>query len=159
MNGFVPALVAVLLAEWGPRAALLWRAPRRELVLWCAAAMIFAAGAAGTLVGPMLTGWAESLMIGVALVLAAIGQLQRIKPVTAPGRVLWTFWSGGTILLVFALAAPFGALAASFGALAGLALAIVTAEAGLPVRLVRSCAALILVVAGATAALGGLRLL
>ena len=162
MNGFVPALVAVLLAEWGPRAALIWQGPQRERSLWGVAALVFAAGAAGTLVGPMLTGWAEALMVGIALIFAAIGQLQRVKPVTATWRRLWTFWSGGTPLIVFALAAPFGALAASFGALAGLGLAVALTlgafDAKIGERPLRLASALILFVVGAGAAVGGLRL-
>ncbi len=163
MNGFVPALVAVLLAEWGPRAVMLWQAPRRELKLWIVAALLFGAGAGGTVVGPMLTDWAEALMAGIALILAGIGQIQRVRPATATWRVLWGFWSGGSVLLVFALAAPFGALAASFGALAGLALALALTtaarDAKLPERAIRLVAAIVLIGVGATSALAGLRLL
>ena len=47
MNGFVPAIVAVMLAELGPRALLYADARRQEIVLWFIAAVVFIAGAAG----------------------------------------------------------------------------------------------------------------
>ena len=162
MNGFVPALVAVMLAELGPRALLYADARRQEIVLWFIAAVVFIAGAAGVFAGRPMNAWANALMIAIALAFAAIGQLQRFAPATGAIRTLGAFWRGGVLILVFALATRFGPFAASFGALAGMAAAAVVTKTlianGIPVRPVRWAAAAVLAVAAAFLAVGALRL-
>ena len=162
MNGFVPAIVAVMLAELGPRALLYADARRQEIVLWFIAAVVFIAGAAGVFAGRTMNAWANALMIAIALAFAAVGQLQRIAPATGAIRTLAAFWRGGVLILVFALATRFGPFAASFGALAGMAAAAVITRTlianGIPVRPVRWAAAAVLAVAAAFLAVGALRL-
>ena len=162
MNGFVPALVAVMLAELGPRALLYADARRQEIVLWFIAAVVFIAGAAGVFAGRTMNAWANALMIAIALAFAAVGQLQRIAPATGAIRTLGAFWRGGVLILVFALATRFGPFAASFGGLAGMAAAAVITRTlianGIPVRPVRWAAAALLAVAAAFLAVGALRL-
>ena len=162
MNGFVPALVAVMLAELGPRALLYADARRQEIVLWFIAAVVFIAGAAGVFAGRTMNAWANALMIAIALAFAAVGQLQRIAPATGAIRTLGAFWRGGVLILVFALATRFGPFAASFGGLAGMAAAAVITRTlianGIPVRPVRWAAAAVLAVAAAFLAVGALRL-
>ena len=162
MNGFVPAIVAVMLAELGPRALLYADARRQEIVLWFIAAVVFIAGAAGVFAGRTMNAWANALMIAIALAFAAVGQLQRIAPATGAIRTLAAFWRGGVLILVFALATRFGPFAASFGALAGMAAAAVVTKTlianGIPVQPVRWAAAALLAVAAAILAVGALRL-
>jgi hypothetical protein len=162
MNGFIPVLIAVVLAELGPRALLYAGARRHELALWVIALLIFAAGAAGTLVGPQLTGWADALMIAIALAFAAIGQLQRIKAAAGVLRIVAAFWSGGVLLIVFAFATRFGTLATAFGALAGLVGAVVVtrlaAAGSVPIQPLRWGAAALLFGAAAIVAANALRL-
>ena len=162
MNGFVPAIVAVMLAELGPRALLYADARRQEIVLWFIAAVVFIAGAAGVFAGRTMNAWANALMIAIALAFAAVGQLQRIAPATGAIRTLAAFWRGGVLILVFALATRFGPFAASFGALAGMAAAAVITRTlianGIPVQPVRWAAAALLAVAAAFLAVGALRL-
>ena len=162
MNGFVPAIVAVMLAELGPRALLYGGARRQESVLWLIAALVFAAGAAGVFAGRTMNAWANALMIAIALAFAAIGQLQRIAPATGTIRTISAFWRGGVLILVFALATRFGPFAASFGGLAGMvAAAIITRTLtanGIPVQPVRWAAAALMTMAAAFLAVGALRL-
>lgn len=162
MNGFVPAIVAVMLAELGPRALLYADARRQEIILWFIAALVFVAGAAGVFAGRTMNAWATALMIAIALVFAAFGQLQRIAPATGAIRTLAAFWRGGVLLLVFALATRFGPFAASFGALAGMAAAAIITRTlianGIPVQPVRWAAAALMTIAAAFLAVGALRL-
>lgn len=162
MNGFIPAAIAVLLAEFGPNAAMLWGKQKHERILWIVAIAVFATGAGGWLLAAQLTDWADALLIGIALMLAAIGQLQRAKPRAQSWQIVVAFWGGGTPLIVFALATRFGPLAASFGGLVGLILAIVLTRvataANLPVRAIRIGAATLLALTGAWCIVGGLRL-
>ena len=65
MNGFVPAIVAVMLAEMGPRALLYADARRQEIILWFIAAVVFLAGAAGVFAGRTMNAWANALMIAI----------------------------------------------------------------------------------------------
>jgi MFS superfamily sulfate permease-like transporter len=76
--------------------------------------------------------------------------------------VVVTFWRGGTTLIVFALAARYGAVAAAFGALAGLVAAAVATRAiagsAVPQRAVRWACALALAVGAFVIAVQALRL-
>jgi len=162
MNGFVPAIVAVMLAEMGPRALLYASARRQEIVLWFIAALVFIAGAAGVLSGRTMNPWATALMIAIALLFASVGQLQRVAPATGAIRTLAAFWRGGVLILVFALATRFGPFAASFGALAGMAAAAIATRAllssGVPMQPIRWGAAALLAIAAGFLAMGALRL-
>jgi len=162
MNGFIPALVAALLAEIGPRALLYADARRNEIALWLIAAAVFAAGAAGVFVAKTMNGRASALMTAIALLFAALGQLQRIKPAAGAMRTLAAFWRGGVLLLVFALATRFGPFAASFGALGGMAAAAVTTRVllanSVPMQPIRWGAAAVLAGAAGWIGVGALRL-
>ena len=158
MNGFIPALVAVLLAELGPRAAMLRAAASGRLMV-AVAALLVAAAVAGQAVAPQLTDWAAGLMAGVALALAGVGQWQRIVPRQGMVAVLAGFWGGGSLLIVFAFAARFGAIMTVSGALAGLAAAVAAADARAHLSAVaRRPAGAALLVAGLVIAAVGLRL-
>ncbi len=162
MNGFIPVLIAVALAELGPRARLYAGARRYEMALWIVVLLIFVAAAAGTLVGPQLTGWADALLIAIALAFAAVGQLQRVEPATGVWRTVAAFWSGGVLLLTFAFAARFGPFAAAFGAIGGLIAAVVigrmTAAGAVPIQPLRWGASALLFGAAAIIAANALRL-
>lgn len=162
MNGFIPALLAVMLAEVGPRALLYADARRQESILWVIAALVFAVGAAGYFAGRTMTEWADALMIAIALVFAAVGQMQKLRPAKGLVPTVAAFWRGGTLILVFALAARFGPLAASFGGLAGLAGAAVVTRAllasGVPMAPLRWGAAVVLLIGAAIIGVQALRL-
>jgi hypothetical protein len=162
MNGFIPALLAVMLAELGPRALLYAEARRHEAILWLIAALVFVVGAAGFFVGRTMTEWADALMIAIALALAAIGQMQKLRPASGLVPTVVAFWRGGTLILVFALAARFGPLAASFGGLAGMAGAAVLTRmltsSGVPMVPLRWGAAIILFIGAAVIGVQALRL-
>ncbi len=162
MNGFVPALVAVMLAEMGPRALLYADARRQEIALWLIAALVFMAAAAGVVAAPLLNVDASALMIAIALAFAATGQLQRVAPASGAVRTLAAFWRGGVLILVFTLAARFGPFAASFGALAGMLAAAIATRAllagGVPMKPIRWAAAALLAVAAAFLCVDALRL-
>ncbi len=162
MNGFIPALVAVMLAEMGPRALLYADARRQEIGLWLIATLVFLAGAAGVLTRPVMNVRAAALMIAIALAFAALGQLQRVPPATGAVRTLAAFWRGGVLILVFALAVRFGPFAASFGALAGMLAAAVATRAllagGVPMQPIRWAAATLLALVAAFLCVDALRL-
>ena len=162
MNGFVPAIVAVMLAEMGPRALLYADARRQEIILWFIAALVFFAGAAGVLSSRTMNAWASALMIAIALLFAAIGQLQRVPPATGAIRTLAAFWRGGVLIMVFALATKFGPFAASFGGLAGMAAAAIATRVllsnGVPMQPIRWGASAVLATAAGFLAVGALRL-
>ncbi len=162
MNGLVPALLAVLLAEFGPRALSYAASPRREMLGWVAAALVFGAGASGILVAPSMTIWAETLLLGIALVFAGIGQLGRVRPVSGFRGNLALFWRGGTPLLAFALAARFPGIASLPGAAAGVVAAVVLSRAARanrwPFDLIRRGGGIALLTSGAICAVNGLRL-
>lgn len=162
MNGFIPALVAVLLAEIGPRALFYAAAGRHRIVLFAMAALVALAGTGGVVLARELTEWSNALMIAIALLFAAVGQVQRIRPAAGIIPVVSAFWSGGVLILVFALAIRFGPVAAIGGGLAGLVAAAVLTRAlvggGIPLQPVRWAAAALLTLAGAFIAVGALRL-
>lgn len=162
MNGFVPTLIAVALAELGPRAAIYADARRLETSLWLIAACIFASAVGGYFTAPMLTGWADAFLIAISLVFAAFGQLQRVKPVTGLLPVVATFWRGGVVLIVFAFAARYGPVAAAVGALGGMVAAAVLTRtitgSRQPITPFRWVSAALLAVAAFVVAVQALRL-
>lgn len=162
MNGFIPALVAVLLAEIGPRALFYAEAGRHRIVLVTMAVLVALAGTGGALLARELTEWSNALMIAIALLFAAVGQVQRIRPAAGIVPVVAAFWSGGVLILVFTIAIRFGPVAAVAGGLAGLVAAAVLTRAlvdgGIPLQPVRWAAATVLTLASAFIAVGALRL-
>ncbi len=162
MNGFVPALLAVLLGEIGPRALTYARAGRREIVLWAIVIIVLAATIAGQEFAYYTADWAKAVMIAIAVAFAGIGQLRAPPPAKAIMPVIRTFWFGSTGLIAFIFAARFGALIVFFGTLAGLASAAlitpVAAANGFPIRGLRLAAAVILLLAASVIMIGALRL-
>ena len=162
MNGFVPALLAVLLAEFGPRALSYTAAPYRETLGWMAAAMVFAAGAGGIVVAPQMTIHAENLMLGIALAFAGAGQIGRVRPATGFVANLALFWRGGSPLLAFAVAARFAGIATLLGAAGGLVAAVLLSLAARanrwPLDPLRRIGGALLLASGAFCAVTGLRL-
>jgi hypothetical protein len=162
MNGFVPALVAVLLAEIGPRALIYADGGRRRNVIIVMGVLIILSGTGALAIAAQLTEWADALMIAIALIFASLGQLQRIRPTAGFIPTVSAFWSGGVLLLVFALATRFGPVATIAGAMGGLAAAAILTRAliagAVPLQPVRWAAATFLALASAFMAVGALRL-
>lgn len=161
--GLIPALLAVLLAEVGERALMLRSAGGRGAFVAIVAGLIAAGTVAGALIAPRMTLPARDLMLGVALLLAGVTQLRRVKPISGSWRGALQFWQGGTLLLAFALAARFEAWSVAPGIAGGLLAALVLTHAattaGLALPLLRRVAAGVLLIAGAVCALGALRLI
>jgi hypothetical protein len=81
VNGLIPALIVVLLAEIGaPLGTLAIR--RGNLVAFGMAALVFAAAGIGWQFSAMMAGDARALMLGVLVVFAASGQIWAGKPAT-----------------------------------------------------------------------------
>jgi hypothetical protein len=79
VNGLIPALLCVLLAEIGaPLGALATR--RGNLVAFGIAALVFAAAGIGWQFSTMMASDARTLMLGVLMVFAAGGQFWAGKP-------------------------------------------------------------------------------
>ena len=168
MNAFIPAFVAVLLAEIGARSGALARSDRTLLLAGCAGLLIGGAAVAGLLVAPIMSPHARLLMLGLALILSAAGQFGRARaPAAAPGalRSLLLLWGASATLLAFALAAWLAApVSAAAGALAGLASAVIggaALSAGVSsahLALIRRIAGGTLLLVGGFCMLQGLRL-
>lgn len=163
MNGLVPVLIAVLLAEFGPRAEIYAGARRFGAPLLVIVAGVVAAALAGILVAPTLTDWADAFLIAIALAFAAMGQAQRVKPMTGRASTIMAFWRGGVPLIAFAFATRFGAVTVMAGTLAGLVAAAILTRAAhgnaIPIVPVRWFAVAILAVAAIVVAIGALRLI
>lgn len=114
------------------------------------------------LVARELTEWANALMIAIALAFAAVGQVQKVRPAAGIVPVVASFWGGGVLILVFALAIRFGSVAAIAGGLAGLVAAAVVTRSlvagAVPLQPVRWAAAVVLTLSGASIAADALRL-
>ena len=162
MNGFVPALLAVLLAEFGPRALSYTAAPYREALGWMAAAMIFGAGAGGIVVASHMTVHAQTLMLGIALAFAGMGQIGRVRSASGFAGNLALFWRGGSALLAFAFAARFAGIATLLGSAGGLVAALLLSLAARanrwPLDALRRTGGVLLLASGAFCAVTGLRL-
>lgn len=162
MNGLVPVMIAVLLAEFGPRMALYADARIPNPLLWVIAAGVIAAAMAGALIAPGLTEWADAFLIAVALAFAAFGQAQRIDAIDGTVPRVIAFWRGGVPLLAFGFATRFGALSVAAGVMGGVVAAAVltgiSRSSGVPIAPIRWAAAAILAVAAVVVAVGALRL-
>lgn len=161
MNGLIPALLAVLLAEVGPRGASLAAGGPRATVVFVVAAVVAGSAVGGGLVAPTLAPAARALLIAVALGFGAWAQVGRLAPATTTRGALFAFWRGGTALLVFALATWFPPVSVLLGAALALVVAALAGvspvAAPIVARLRRPCAAALLAAAAiiATLALRG----
>lgn len=154
MNGLIPALIAVLLAEIGERGAAASGAPSR-LYIGLVAALVAASAIAGNIAAPFVTTPAATLMTGISLLYAGLYQL---RPADV-SRPLTAFWLSGTPLIVFALAARFGSVPVAIGSFAGLGGAAALSSLGAAnIRVYRLVAAVLLLLGGIVAAIAGLRL-
>lgn len=160
MNGLIPALLAVLLAEVGPRGAALAFESGRTAIVFLVATIVAAAAVAGALLAPRLAPNAETLLIALALAFGGWAQASRVAPPATTRAALLAFWRGGTALLVFALATRFAPLSVGVGAAGGLGAAAVLGRLvdERAMRLVRRACVLVLLVAGAILAVVALRL-
>lgn len=164
MSSLVPALVAVLLAETGGRARALARMPRMGLADLVMVFAVSAAAVGGVAVAPIMNANARALMIGLALALAAAGQLRNSavesQPLTPTAAVALPLRTNAPFL-AFAFAIWRGeAAGAAIGTLAGMAAAALLSSL-LPDRWMRAgrlAAMAALALTGIVTMLGALRL-
>ena len=161
---FIPAMIAVLLAEFGGRAALLPELRMRSLAAMLLGIAVGAAAFAGFSLSATMNSHARSLLLGIAFILTGFNQFGKAAPSDTPRTRL------GTLIFVARSGAPFLAFAfsvwretpigAAAGALAGVAGAIALGVAPIPPGMVawlRRCAGVVLVATGIYAALWALR--
>lgn len=166
MNAFIPALIAVLLAEYGGRASQFARLPRLSLAATLLGLAVGAAAFAGVSLAPTMNANARALMLGIALILTGFGQFGKASTGDPPATFIGTFlfvWRSGAPFLAFAFSiwksAPVGAAA---GALAGIVGAVaLSALAISPAHVIwlRRTAGALMAVIGVYAALWALRLI
>lgn len=153
MNGLIPTLIVVLLAEAGGALATIART-RGNLVAFAIGALIFVASGVGWSFAPIMAGDARLLMLAVLMGFSGFGQIWAAPP---PPPTLW-----GTAVTVFRSPAPglaFGAAAffaepftPALGALTAVILLAAAAAAGYEVgRPVRRALGAILLVGGVAA--------
>ena len=166
MNIFIPAMIAVLLAEFGGRAMLLLRLPRLALAATLLGLSIGGAAFAGASLAPTMNVHARALMLGIAFILTGFSQFGKAKPLRFPERVLGTLrfiWGSGAPFLAFAFSIWSGSpLGAAAGALAGIAGVVALGAAPMAagsVMWLRRLAGIILTSTGLYAALWALRLI
>ena len=163
MNTFIPALIAVLLAEFGGRATMFARLPLAATLLGIAVGV---SAFAGVSLAPAMNAYARALMLGVALVLTGFGQFGKAPAGDPPARFSGTFlfvWRSSAPFLAFAFAiwksSPVGAAA---GALAGVVGAVALGAMPLSPHIivwVRRAAGATITVIGIYAVLWALRLI
>ena len=156
MTVFIPALIAVLLAEFGGRVT---QFPRLAYLMPAAAVLGLAVGVsafAGVALGATMNGNARALLLGVALILTGCAQFGKAPSTDPPATILATLifiWRSSAPFLAFAFAlwkaAPVGAAA---GALTGVAAAVALGAVPLSPTAVQSMRR----AAGATMTLTGL---
>ncbi len=166
MTSFIPAMIAVLFAEFGGRTAMFARLPRLPLAALLLGLAVGAAVVAGTAIAPTMPVRARTLLIGLALILTGCAQFGRASNDALPTTI------GATILFVWRSSAPFlafaftiwksDAIGAAAGVLAGIvavvALDLVTISDVVRIWLRRIAGAAI-TVTGVYAALWALRLI
>jgi hypothetical protein len=128
VNAFIPALIAVFLAECGGRAALFLVMPKLVLAALLLGLSIGVSAFAGITLAPTMNVHARALLLGIALILTGCAQFGKAPSGAPPASVI------GTLLFVWRSSAPFlafafaiwksGAVGASAGSLAGLAGAV-----------------------------------
>lgn len=166
MNAFIPALIAVLLAEYGGRATLFLRLPRLSLAALLLGLAVGISAFAGVSLAPTMNAHARALMLGVALILTGFGQFGKAPsddpPTTLLGTLLFV-WRSGAPFLAFAFSIwKASATGAAAGALAGVIGAVALAAMPLAPQLtlwVRRLAGTTMTVIGLYAALWALRLI
>ena len=166
MNSFIPALIAVLLAEYGGRATMFTRLPRLSLAATLLGLAVGVSAFAGFSLAPVMNAQARALMLGIALILTGFGQFGKPPSGDPPSSLAGTFlfvWRSGAPFLAFAFAiwksSPIGAAA---GALAGIVAAVALGAVPLSPRhliLLRRLAGAAMTVIGIYAALWALRLI
>ena len=166
MNAFIPALIAVLLAEFGGRATLFARLPRLALAATVLGIAVGIAAFGGISLAPTMPIRARSLLLGVALILTGFGQFGKAPSGDPPGTLIATLlfvWRSSAPFLAFAFSiwsgAPVGAAA---GALAGVAGAVALGVVPLSAQnilWVRRASGAALAITGIYAALWALRLI
>jgi hypothetical protein len=166
VNAFIPALIAVLLAEYGGRSAQFARLPRLSLAATLLGLAVGVSAFAGISLAPTMNAHARALMVGFALVLTGFGQFGKAPAGDPPSTFIGTFlfvWRSGAPFLAFAFSiwksAPVGAAA---GALAGIVGAV--ALGAMPIApahavWLRRAAGATMTVTGVYAALWALRLI
>lgn len=166
MNSFIPALIAVLLAEYGGRSSQFARLPRLSLAATLLGLAVGISAFAGISLAPTMNANARALMLGIALILTGCSQFGKIPagdpPASFTGTLLFV-WRSGAPFLAFAFSiwksSPVGAAA---GALAGIVGAV--ALSAIPVTpvlvmWVRRLAGATMTVIGIYAVLWALRLI
>jgi hypothetical protein len=161
---FIPALLAVLLAEAGGRSALFARLPHLGFAALIMGVAVGASAVAGQMMAPAMTAHARALMLSLALLIAAAGWFE--KPLAEPPAARWDtlrlVWRSSTPFLAFAFAIWKGAaIGAAAGALTGFAGAVLlgsVAPAAI-LRPVRAMALTAIAVTGLYSALWALRLI
>jgi Ca2+/H+ antiporter, TMEM165/GDT1 family len=166
VNNFIPAMIAVLLAETGGRSMQFARLPRLALAAMLLGVAVGIAAFAGNSIAPEMNPYARALMLGIALILTGCGQFG--KPASGdPPASLWAtllfVWRSGAPFLAFAFslwrAAPVGAAA---GALAGMVGAAAFGAVHMPASYLialRRAAGAVLIMTGFYAAFWALRLI
>ena len=187
MDALLTTFLAAVLAEFGDKTQLFAMALaaryRRSgpIILGIAAAALASsliAAAGGVLLNGLITAWATSLMVALALVFAGVSGLIGQNPPNIGSKwKVGAFVTAACFLLIelgdktqfltFALAAQFDSLAlAAFGAAAGIVAANVPAVllaerlgVVVPLRWIRIGAAIIFLLAGCAVAIDALRLI
>ncbi len=123
MTVFIPALIAVLLAELGGRATMFLRLPRLPLAAIVLGLAVGIAAVAGAGMAPAMTANARALLLGLALILTGSGQFGAAPaggvPATTRATLLFV-WRSGAPFLAFAFSIwKAAAIGAAAGALAG----------------------------------------
>jgi hypothetical protein len=166
VNTFIPALIAVLLAEIGGRSTLFARLPKLSLAATLLGLSVGIAAFAGFSLASTMNAQARALMLGVALILTGFGQFGKAPAGDPPATFIGTFlfvWRSGAPFLAFAFAiwksAPIGAAA---GALVGIVGAVALGAvpmAPVPWVWIRRSAGVTMTVIGIYAALWALRVI
>jgi hypothetical protein len=163
VNALIPALVAVLLSELGGPLLILGRERRTGTAL-ALASLVALAVVGGSATAALLAPHARTLLLGLALMIAAGSQWGNRKfPGGKPTMIAsaMTLYRSPTPFLAFALTAWTNApLTAFAGVMAGLGIIAGVASLGVAIpRAARIGAGAIMGLAGIFAALSGLRLL
>jgi hypothetical protein len=166
VNSFIPALIAVLLAEYGGRVTMFTRLPRLSMAATFLGLAVGISAFAGFSLAPAMNAQARALMLGIALILTGFGQFGKGPSGDPPATLIGTFlivWRSAAPFLAFAFAiwksSPIGAAA---GALAGVVGAVALNFIPLPpahILWLRRSAGVTMTVIGIYAVLGALRLI
>jgi hypothetical protein len=166
VTSFIPAMLAVLLAEFGGRASQFARLPHLAFAATLLGLAVGISAVAGISMAPGMNPHARALLLGIALVATGLNQFG--KPISGdpPATLFKTFlfvWRSGAPFLAFAFAiwksSPIGAAA---GALAGVVAVVALAAIPIPenvLKWLRRVAGGTIIAIGLYAALWALRLI